>query len=215
MSYNARTVYQQNSVASQYDSKRFSSWKGQLTYRLENALIFRALARAGVVPPARILDVPCGTGRLSLPMSQQGYQVTGVDLSQAMLNQTLAKAKGFPQLNLLPGDAENLPFPDGSFDLAVSLRFFGHVPPEVRQRVLGELKRVSRGPLIVAYYLRHCLQRYQRDLFPKTVGTMWFPVTHKQIKEELASQGLQQVACWHLVPLLSETLVVLASVMAP
>jgi len=41
-------------------------------------------------PGVHILDVMCGSGRLALPMGRLGYRVTGIDLSQAMIDESLA-----------------------------------------------------------------------------------------------------------------------------
>jgi len=52
---------------------------------------FRAYTAKGVIK--RVLDLGCGTGGHVLPLAQRGYQVTGVDLSQAMLDMALEKAR--------------------------------------------------------------------------------------------------------------------------
>jgi SAM-dependent methyltransferase len=43
--------------------------------------------------PQTVLDFGCGTGRLAIPLAERGYRVVGIDLSQRMLEQTLAKAR--------------------------------------------------------------------------------------------------------------------------
>ena len=43
-------------------------------------------------PPARVLDVPCGEGRLALEFAARGYQVTGVDITRALLEDAHRKA---------------------------------------------------------------------------------------------------------------------------
>ncbi len=49
------------------------------------------MAQYGVQAPAPILDLACGTGTLAIKLAQQGYQVTGIDISAAMLMQAQAK----------------------------------------------------------------------------------------------------------------------------
>lgn len=49
------------------------------------------LAGQGIQPGARILDLACGTGTLSLALAERGYELTGVDLSDAMLAQARKK----------------------------------------------------------------------------------------------------------------------------
>src|ERR1051325_2011951 len=77
-----------------------------------------------VSPPGRVLDAldaGCGTGFLSLELAARGHRVTGVDFAPAMLEAARRKAaaQGLA-VRFEEGDAENLPFPPGSFDLAIS-----------------------------------------------------------------------------------------------
>jgi 2-polyprenyl-3-methyl-5-hydroxy-6-metoxy-1,4-benzoquinol methylase len=56
------------------------------------------LHAAGIRPPARLIDLACGTGTLALSLASQGYCVTGIDCSAAMLAQ--AHAKQEPSLSI-------------------------------------------------------------------------------------------------------------------
>lgn len=69
----------------------------------------------------KILDVGCGTGRHSVELAKRGYKVTGIDLSESMLNKAKEKAD-VQQLSIdfLVCDAVNLPFID-EFDVAIML----------------------------------------------------------------------------------------------
>jgi demethylmenaquinone methyltransferase/2-methoxy-6-polyprenyl-1,4-benzoquinol methylase len=70
--------------------------------------------RALLPPDARVLDVGCGTGDLSLELFENtAAQVMGIDFCGPMLK--LAKTKA-PQLQFIEGDALNLPFAQASFD---------------------------------------------------------------------------------------------------
>jgi SAM-dependent methyltransferase len=51
------------------------------------------IRHVGLRPPAKILDVPCGTGRHALPLSQAGFAVTGFDISEAALSRARASAR--------------------------------------------------------------------------------------------------------------------------
>jgi len=57
--------------------------------RSEAGLIEKLLQ---LTPPARVLDVPCGEGRLSLELASRGYQVTGVDITLPLLEDAQRKA---------------------------------------------------------------------------------------------------------------------------
>lgn len=88
-----------------------------------------------------ILDVGIGTGRGSLPLAHQGYKVTGIDSSQAMLDETRRQAGSTP-IELKIGDVQALPLPDASFDTLLSLNVVVHFPHW--QPILEEWKRVLR-----------------------------------------------------------------------
>jgi ubiquinone/menaquinone biosynthesis C-methylase UbiE len=84
-----------------------------------------------VVPsgPLDALDVGCGTGFLSLELSRRGHRVVGVDLAPTMLELAGQKAKAQgPAVRLEAADAENLPYPAGSFDLVISRHVLWTLP---------------------------------------------------------------------------------------
>lgn len=88
-----------------------------------------------------ILDVGIGTGRGSLPLARRGYRVTGIDSSQAMLDETRRQAAETP-IELRQGDVRELPVADAAFDTLISLNVMVHFPHW--QPVLQEWKRVVR-----------------------------------------------------------------------
>jgi SAM-dependent methyltransferase len=88
----------------------------------EKSLWLDLLSRnIGISRELRILDVGCGTGFLSLLLAEQGHTVTGIDLSPEMRTKAAEKAKK-AELNIsfIPGDAEEPPFSQQSFDVIVS-----------------------------------------------------------------------------------------------
>src|SRR5262245_34007330 len=80
------------------------------------------VARLPISPGMKILDVACGTGNVSLAAARRGATVTGLDLAPNLLEQARARAKdeGF-EIRFDEGDAEQLPYEDGSFDLVVTM----------------------------------------------------------------------------------------------
>ncbi|MCF6150312.1 MAG: class I SAM-dependent methyltransferase [Candidatus Kuenenia sp.] len=77
--------------------------------------------RLKATPGLRVLDVACGTGNIALPCARTGACVTGVDIVPNLLEQgrNRAKTEGL-QVKFDEGDAENLPYPDNTFDLVVT-----------------------------------------------------------------------------------------------
>jgi SAM-dependent methyltransferase len=108
------------------------------------ALPEKALERAGLGAGMRLLDVACGSGALSLPAARAGAQVTGVDLSPAMIERLRARARaeGLGDLQARVMDGHALAFDDGAFDIAAS-QFGVMLFPELA-RALRELVRVTR-----------------------------------------------------------------------
>lgn len=94
------------------------------------------------LPPARVLDVACGTGYLTRHLRGE---VLALDQSAAMLRAARAQA---PSARLVRGDALALPFSDRSFDRVFTAHFWGHLLPEERSAFLREARAVG-GELVV------------------------------------------------------------------
>lgn len=101
------------------------------------------LSRIHVEPGTRVLDVACGAGQTAIPISRAGAKVTGVDIATNLLEQARGRAQAENlDARFDEGDAEMLPYEDGSFDIVVSLIGAMFAPrPEL---VAAELKRVCR-----------------------------------------------------------------------
>ena len=102
------------------------------------------LDRLAIEPGTRMLDVGCGAGQIAIPAARAGVQVTGVDIATNLIEQarTRAKAEGV-NAQFDEGDAEMLPYPDGAFDLVVSL--IGGMFAPRPDHVAAELLRVCRS----------------------------------------------------------------------
>lgn len=98
---------------------------------------------ANLRPGERVLDVACGNGNTSLAAARRFCEITGVDYVPALLEegQERAAAEGL-EVDFREGDAENLPFPDASFDVALST--IGAMFAPNQEKVAGELLRVVR-----------------------------------------------------------------------
>ena len=100
--------------------------------------------RAGVEPGMEVLDVACGTGNATIPAARAGARVTGIDFSDALLAVARVRAAdAMVEVNWVEGDAQDLPFEDGSFDRVIST--FGHMFAPDHERTAAEMKRVCRG----------------------------------------------------------------------
>ena len=105
---------------------------------------WKDLFRRNIGPSGKkILDVGVGTGFLSIMLSEMGHHVVGVDLSEEMLNVARKKMKDRGlKYDLNIGDAEDLPFENGSFDAVVNRAVLWTLPDP--KRALSEWKRVLK-----------------------------------------------------------------------
>jgi ubiquinone/menaquinone biosynthesis C-methylase UbiE len=151
-SLSKRAFYSRDDVARQYDRQRFAGPSGARVNARELALVESLLPAAG-----RVLDLACGTGRLTRRLVARGHRVVAVDSSIAMLRETRRAGTtadgdrsvvGRPPA-VVAADAFRLPFADGAFDAVVALRLLFHyadVDPIVR-----EMARVCRTGGVVVF----------------------------------------------------------------
>ena len=101
------------------------------------------IARLGIAPGERVLDVACGTGNLARPAARAGAAVTAVDIAPNLVAQAEARAmaEGLP-IFFDVGNAERLPYQDGTFDTVVTM--FGAMFAARPERAAAELLRVTR-----------------------------------------------------------------------
>lgn len=119
----------------------------------------------------RVLDIACGTGNTAIAARARGAVVTGLDLTPELLAVARGHAaeEGYDDVTWTAGDAEALPFPDGSFDVVVSSCGLMFAPDQ--RKVADEVARVTRRGGRIA------IQAWTRD---GGVGRM-FAVTGKYI----------------------------------
>jgi SAM-dependent methyltransferase len=105
--------------------------------------------RLGIQKGAKVLDVACGTGNTAIPAARAGAAVTGVDIAPNLLEQARqrAAAEGLT-IHFEEGDAEQLPYENGEFDVIISM--FGAMFAPRPDRVAAELIRVCRPGGMIA-----------------------------------------------------------------
>jgi phosphatidylethanolamine/phosphatidyl-N-methylethanolamine N-methyltransferase len=129
----AKTRARYNRIAPVYDltetfaDRHFSPWREKLW---------------SLIPVGRVLEVGVGTGK-NLPYHPARMEVTGIDLSDCMLERARQKAQELDRpVVLREMDAQHLDFPDDSFEAAVGTFVFCSVPDA--ERGLRELARVIK-----------------------------------------------------------------------
>jgi demethylmenaquinone methyltransferase/2-methoxy-6-polyprenyl-1,4-benzoquinol methylase len=104
-------------------------------------------AAIAALPPARTLDVACGTGFLTRHLRGD---VVGLDASARML---AIASERVPEATFVRGDALALPFADGAFERVFTSYFYCHLEKEERDRFLAEARRVASELVVVASVL--------------------------------------------------------------
>ena len=87
----------------------------------------------------RLLDVGSGLGDLCAAAAGRGADTTGIDLAP---NMVATARERHPGLTFVEGDAEQLPFADGAFDVATGAFVINHLPDP--ERAVAEMRRVAR-----------------------------------------------------------------------
>jgi len=136
-----------------YASRRFllpcPSW---LSWSLEGGFVdwwaatSRTLDRIGLRAGDHVLEIGPGPGRLLIPAAARvapGGEVVGLDVQQGMVNRLKARAANVLNLSAMLGNAQEMPFAAGSFDVVYLAMVLGEIPQ--RELALAECFRVLRS----------------------------------------------------------------------
>jgi len=137
-----------------YDKVRFESEGGILLHRLEIETVLSFIRDRD---KSNILDLGCGTGRISLHLAQNRHFVTSVDYSLEMLKKLLlkkAKSK-LENIQCINGNIFQLPFKDNFFDIVVSMHVLMHLPEH--EKALKEFIRVLKPGGLLIFDIRNKL----------------------------------------------------------
>ena len=102
---------------------------------------------------SKILDVATGTGKQAFAFARNGYEVIGVDLSEAMLKVAQRNNK-YRNAKFEVADATHLRFNDDSFDVSCISLALHDMPQTIREKILKEMVRVTKpsGLIMVVDY---------------------------------------------------------------
>ncbi|MCH9661565.1 MAG: methyltransferase domain-containing protein [Bacteroidetes bacterium] len=141
-----------NIESEKYDEIRYDSAEGKFFINLEVKILTKLLKN---FENAKLLDVPAGTGRMTIPLAEIGLDVTGADISEEMLNQAdkKAKNKNIKNIKFEHANGRDLHFDSNSFDVVTSFKFFHLIPNTEKPEFIKEMLRVVKpgGKLIVEF----------------------------------------------------------------
>jgi ubiquinone/menaquinone biosynthesis C-methylase UbiE len=150
-----------NRMSEEFSSSRARFWE-ELTFLGEHA-----------TPGMKVLDIGCGNGRFFDVIKDRKTDYTGLDNSSGLLDEARKK---HPDIRFIEGDATELPFADGAFDIAYSFAVIHHIPSRtLRSRFVSEAARVLHPGntfIITSWYLWR--PRYITKLLLSSLRSMLF-----------------------------------------
>jgi len=198
-----RDFWQVTPHAEDYDRGRFDDPWGRLYRAREERAIRRALK--DLPRRGRVLDVACGTGRVTGLLVNEGFdEVVGTDVSTAMME---VAQRRLPHVEFFQGDATHLPVDDQSFDAVTCIGLLMHLDTPARVAALRELARISRGPVVVQYGCVGTFLRVTTRLLRRPAGGVRYPVVPSQMRDDLRRAGLRERSrFWTLRPVSSSVI---------
>lgn len=164
-----------------------------------------------LAPNSRILDLPCGTGRLTALLLSRGLQVVGADCSEWMVataRQQLSElGDGGSAHSAAPifevREALNTRYPAGAFDAIVCNRLFHHFrEQETRAAVLKEFGRICRGPILVSFFNSFALDAVRirvKHWIRRKVAQDRIPISMSTMVRDVRNAGMDVIAKWSVL----------------
>ena len=124
-------------------------------------LIDKLIELAQLPANARILEIGCGTGQITLPLAERGYEIVAVELGENLARIATENLAAFPRVRVVHTSFEEWSENEAPFDLVVSAQAFHWIDPEIGYPKIHRLL-VDRGHLAVVY-----------NLFPGSTGSVY------------------------------------------
>ena len=204
--------YKDPEIANQYDAERFENFVGRWFNALEKRTIRRALDYVKKrIPKAIVLDAPCGTGRITEVLLRHSFDVTGGDISPAMIDVAKKKCQSITDdFKTIILDLDKPEVPDLSYDLVTCIRLFHHLESSQRKSIFCNIAKLSRRYVLINVSYSSPYYRLRRE-FKKILGqgVSTTSSTMAEIDDEINAANLAIVKWYRVLPLVSEDMVLL------
>lgn len=172
---------------SNYDEdSRLLSNHGQVEYRTTMKYIHEA---AEEINAKKVLEVGAGTGRYSIALAEEGFEVDAVELTDHNLSIMNSKIIGMTNIHTHQGNALDLSlFEDENFDITLVLGPMYHLyTKEDKLQVLKEAVRVTKkgGYILIAY----CMNEATMIQFTFKQGNIWELVDNNMLSDTFRCQS--------------------------
>jgi len=191
-----------------YERKRYRGIDQRVVHGREMRILRRILRRIevngqrGGADPQHALDIPCGYGRFSRLLQENGFFLVSSDLSFHMVKRAVDRHDNPERIPGVVADAkQGLPFKPDKFFLLFSMRFFHHLhEKEDREAVLKEFGRVTSGWMVLSYYQRNWLHLVQRKVRKRVMNkkTKIKMISRPEFQEEIKGAGFEVVKVFPL-----------------
>jgi len=172
-----------------FDGARLTGYGGYRYHpRFWSATVRRLRDHYGLLPGAALLDVGCAKGFMLREFKEMmpELEVAGLDISDYAVEQADRSIR--PWLRV--GNAAELPWPDASFDLVISINTVHNLPPAKCRQALREIMRVSRGrAFITVDAWRDEAERERMLKWNLTALTYMHVEQWKEVFEEVGYRG--------------------------
>ncbi len=168
-----------------------SNWDNEYNNAALQAFLEPFVPSFGLLAGQSVLDVGTGTGTLipflNKVLGSKGY-ITAVDYAQNMVDICRAKYGHVPNVSIMVASAENLQFPDASFDAITCFGVFPHLDNKIA--TLNQFHRVlkSKGRLIIAHALSSTEIRSHHQKAPSAVANDVLP-SETEMRKLLQQSG--------------------------
>jgi len=210
--WNPTDHYKDVAVAERYDRERFSSIPGRVFNALEKGCVRKSFS--DIPRKAAVLDVPAGTGRLAEVLLEDGFSVTGVDISKPMLEVATRKLERYgKRFQPRVADVRELAkIEPKRYDAALCARVLMHFPLEQQIQFLGSVTKLTKSRVVFNQSLSSPYQRLRRRV-KQLLGNQppaGYPISEDELAQLLAASGLRETGRLRPMALVSEAIYIIA-----